>query len=174
MRKIDKKTGEILNVPAKGLWSPFPIPAYQALAANKEWSAQKLLCCFVSYLGSNGLCVFPSYKTISKRCGLSPNTIRKSISVLENYGFIKPVYFRDGRKDRTKYYFQEACWDTGKMNKVALATRIPTGECLDCGKVTDRGGYGIGPMGKTHYGCGGPVIDIETKRIASTKDYSLA
>lgn len=160
MRNVNKKTGEITEMRIKGLWSHFPIPAYQVLAEQKEWSAQKLLSCLTSFLGSDGFCVFPSYKTISKRCGLSPNTIRKSLDVLEENGFIVTYYFRDGKKDRNKYYFQESCWDSGKMNKKALASRIPSDKCLDCGKKMDRGSYGHGQLGKIHYGCGGTVISL--------------
>jgi len=167
MRTINKSTGEIKPLIIKGLWSHFPIPAYQVLAEQREWSAQKLLCCLTSFLGSNGLCVYPSYRAISRRCGLSPNTIRKALNVLEENGFIITYYFRDGKKDRNKYYFQESCWDTGKMKKKALASRIPTDKCLDCGKAMDRGGYGNGPLGKIHYGCGGSVVNL--KAIASSK-----
>jgi len=174
MRTINKSTGEIKPLVIKGLWSHFPIPAYQVLAQQREWSAQKLLCCFVSFLGSDGLCVYPSYKAISRRCGLSPNTIRKALDVLEANGFIVTFYFREGKKDRNKYYFQDACWDTGKMNKKALASRIPTDKCLDCGKVMDRGGYGNGPLGKIHYGCGGSVVGLKAITYARNKGQASA
>ena len=167
VRTVNKRTGEIHALRIKGLWSHFPIPAYQVLAEQREWSAQKLLTCLVSFLGNEGLRVYPSYKSISRRCGLSPNTIRKSLNVLEENGFIITHYFRDGKKDRNKYYFQESCWDSGKMNKKALASRIPTDKCLDCGKQLDRGGYGSGPLGKIHYGCGGSVVGL--KAIAAVK-----
>jgi DNA-binding transcriptional ArsR family regulator len=174
MRTINKSTGEIKPLIIKGLWSHFPIPAYQVLAEQRKWSAQKLLCCFVSFLGSDGLCVYPSYKAISRRCGLSPNTIRKALNVLEENGFIVTFYFREGKKDRNKYYFQESCWDTGKMNKKALASRIPTDKCLDCGKVMDRGGYGNGPLGKIHYGCGGSVVGLKAIAAAQSKGHPSA
>lgn len=174
MRTIDKTTGEIREIKIKGLWSHFPIPAYQVLAAQREWSAQKLLACLVSFLGRGDLCVYPSYVSISRRCGLSPNTIRKALNVLEDNGFIKTVYFRTGKKDRNKYYFQEACWDTGKMNKKALASRMPTDKCLDCGKLMDRGGYGTGPLGKIHYGCGGSVLGLKAIASARNKVYPFA
>ena len=174
MRTINKSTGEIKPLIIKGLWSHFPIPAYQVLAEQREWSAQKLLSCFVSFLGSDGLCVYPSYKAISRRCGLSPNTIRKALNVLEENGFIVTFYFREGKKDRNKYYFQESCWDTGKMNKKALASRIPTDKCLDCGKVMDRGGYGNGPLGKIHYGCGGSVVGLKAIAAAKSKGHPSA
>jgi DNA-binding Lrp family transcriptional regulator len=168
MRTVNKETGEIRDVKIKGLWSHFPIPAYQVLANQKQWSAQRLLSCFVSFLGADGLCVFPSYRTISKRCGLSPNTIRKALDVLEENGFIKIFAFKEGKKDRSKYYLQMCCWDSGLMNKRASASRMPTSKCLDCGALVDRGGYGISEaLGKIHYGCGGSVVGL--KAIASVK-----
>ncbi len=169
LRTINTTTGEIKEVKIKGLWSHFPIPAYQVLAAQKQWSAQRLLSCFVSFLGTEGLCVFPSYKTISKRCGLSPNTIRKALNVLEENGFIKTFYFKEGKKDRSKYYLQMCCWDSGQMNKQASASRVPTVKCLDCGALMDRGGYGVSAgLGKIHYGCGGSVVGL--KALATAKD----
>ena len=163
MEKIDVNTGEITTVKVQGLWSHFPIPAYQVLAAQKQWSAQKLLACFVSFLGRDDLSAYPSYITISRTCGLSPNTIRKALDVLEDNGFVKTFYFKDGKKDRNKYYLQESCWDTSKMNKMAAASRQPTSKCLDCGKLMDKGGYGLSPkLGKTHWGCGGQVVRLDS------------
>lgn len=161
MQKINKTTGEITPIKVKGLWAHFPIPAYQVLAEQKEWSAQKLLACLVSFIGCEGFCVYPSYKTISRRCGLSPNTIRKSLDVLEENGFIKVHTFHEGKKARNKYYFQECCWDSGLMKGRAKASRPRTVKCLDCGETMDRGGYGLGLVGKIHYGCGGQVIGLQ-------------
>jgi DNA-binding transcriptional ArsR family regulator len=117
MEKIDYETGEIITVYKKGLWSHFPIPAYQVLAAQKERGAQKLLTCLVSFLGRENTKVFPSYIMISKTCGMSPNSIRKALTVLEDNGFVKTFNFKQGKKERNIYYLQESCWDTEKMNK---------------------------------------------------------
>ena len=174
LRTINKKTGEINKVQIKGLWAHFPIPAYQVLAAQKEWSAQKLLTCFISFLGDDGLCVYPSYKTISRRCGLSPNTIRKALDVLEANGFVKTFYFKEGKKDRNKYYLQLGCWDSGKMNKKAIESRTATNKCLDCGALMDRGGYGNGLVGKIHYGCGGSVVALKTIDSVKSKRHPSA
>ena len=174
METINKITGEIKTIRVKGLWSHFPIPAYQVLARQQEWKAQKLLTCFVSFLGSEGYCVFPSYTTISLRCGLGRNSIRKALTVLEDNGFVVTFYYKDGKKDRNRYYLQEACWDSGKMNKVATEFRTPTHKCLDCGALVDRGGFGIGPKKNTaHWGCGGPVvrlIPLKSKNLSPLVD----
>ena len=161
MRKIDKKTGEIHNIKAIGLWAPFPIPAYQVLARQRNWKAQKLLTCLVSFLGSEGFCAYPSYDQISLRCGLGRNSIRKAIDALEENGFVITYYFKDGKKDRNLYYLQECCWDSGKMSKVAAQFRTATHKCLDCGKLMDKGGFGLGPKKNTaHWGCGGQVVRL--------------
>lgn len=174
MEIINKQTGEIRSVKIKGLWAHFPIPAYKVLAVQREWSAQKLLTCFISFLGRDGLCVYPSYKTISKRCGLSPNTIRKALDVLEDNGFVKTFYFKVGKIDRNKYYIQLCCWDSGKMNKKALASITPTDKCLDCGQLMGRGSYGTGVLGKIHYGCGGSVVGLKALDSVRAKRHPSA
>ena len=44
------------------------------------------------------------------------------------------------------------------MNRQALSFRRKLFKCLDCKEYLDGGGFGTGPLGKTHFGCGGPVI----------------
>ena len=60
-----------------------------------KWRCSEMHTCFVSFLGSDGFCVFPSYPIISKRCGLSPNTIRKALDVLEEYEEFNKKFKRD-------------------------------------------------------------------------------
>jgi hypothetical protein len=157
MRKINKATGEINSIKVKGLWSPFPIPAYQVLARQGEWQAQRVMACLVSYLGDDGFCVFPSYRTIARTCGISQNGIRQALDVLEDNGFIRTYKFSDGKKSRNKYFFQASAWDSGKMNSKAKQYRPRFFKCLDCKEELDAGGFGEGPLGKVHWGCGGPV-----------------
>jgi hypothetical protein len=149
-----------------GLYSAFPIPAYQVLGKAKEYQAQKVLLCLVSHLGKGSNCVYPSYTTIARSCGMSRNSISAGLTVLFEYGFIKIFRFRDGKKDRSKYYIQNACWDSSLMNEKAQKQRAPIAVCIDCGVLMDRGGFGISPLGKIHYGCGGSVIFLETKNRA--------
>ena len=171
LRTINKQTGEITTIKIKGLWSHFPIPAYQVLARQKEWQAQKVLACLVSYLGDGGLSVWPSYDAIVERCGISRSGIRPALDVLVENGFIKIGHWNEGVKERNKYYFQECCWDTSKMNKFASAYRVPTFKCIDCKKTLDGGGFGKDANGrKVHLGCGGTVISLESIRKATAFD----
>jgi hypothetical protein len=146
-----------------GLYSFQPIPAYQVLGKAREYQAQKLLLCLTSYLGKGSNCVYPSYTTISRSCGMSRNSISAALTVLFEYGFIRIHKFRDGKKSRSKYYIQDACWNSSLMNEMARKQRVPIAVCIDCGVLMDRGGFGISPLGKIHYGCGGSVIFLETK-----------
>ena len=149
-----------------GLYSAQPILAQQVLGKAKEYQAQKLLLCLTSYLGKGSNCVFPSYTTIAKSCGMGRNSISAALTVLFEYGFIKIYRFRVGKQSRSKYYIQNACWDSSLMNEIARRQRVPIAVCIDCGVVMDRGGFGISPLGKIHYGCGGSVIFLETKNRA--------
>ena len=157
MQEINKKTGEINSIQPGGLYAPLPIPAYQVLARMGDHTAKDVLVCIVSHLGKNGTCSYPSYTTIATEAGVSRNTIRKSLDVLEEYGFIKTAYFREGKKDRNKYYVQEAAYNSGLMNKYAKRYRGVTAGCRRCGQFFDRGSYGVGPLGPIHFGCGGSV-----------------
>lgn len=157
MLKINKLTGEINSIQPGGLYAPLPIPAYQVLARMKEHQAQRVLTCIVSHLGSNGRESFPSYTTIAWESGVGRNAIRKALDILIEYGFIKVFSFRQGKKDRNKYFIQDAAYNSGLMNKFAMNYRTMTAGCRRCGAGMDRGGYGASPNGPIHYGCGGSV-----------------
>ena len=157
MRKIHKKTGEINSIQPGGLYAPLPIPAYQVLARMKEHQAQRVFVCIVSHLGSNGRESFPSYTTIAREAGVGRNAIRPALDILEEYEFIKIFTFRQGKKDRNKYYIQDAAYNSGLMNKFAKRYRNVSASCRRCGAGMDRGGYGLSPTGPIHFGCGGSV-----------------
>jgi hypothetical protein len=146
-----------------GLYAAFPIPAYQVLGRAREFQAQKVLLCLISHLRKDSNCVFPSYTTIARSCGMSRNSISAGLTVLFEYGFIKIFKYREGKESRSKYFIQNSCWDTSLMNSKARKHRFLNAVCLDCGELMDRGGYGLSPLGKIHYGCGGPVISLTTK-----------
>jgi len=76
---------------------------------------------------------------------------------LVEYGFIKIFAFREGKKDRNMYFIQDAAYNSGLMNKFAINYRAFNASCRRCGAGMDRGGYGLGPAGATHFGCGGSV-----------------
>lgn len=122
-----------------------------------DHKAKDVLICIVSHLGMNGTSSYPSYSTIAAEAGMSRNTIRKSLDVLDEYGFIKIAQFRDGKKDRNKYYIQRSAYNSGLMNKYAKRHRGVTAGCRRCGQFFDRGSYGVGPLGATHFSCGGSV-----------------
>ena len=157
MLTINKTTGEMNTIQPGGLYAPLPIPAYQVLARMKDHQAQRVLMSIVSHLGLNGKASYPSYTTIAREAGVGRNAIRRALDVLVEYGFIKIFAYREGKKDRNMYFIQDAAYNTGLMNKFAINYRTFNASCRRCGAGMDRGGYGLGPAGATHFGCGGSV-----------------
>jgi hypothetical protein len=137
---------ESLNFGSGNLYSPHPIPAYDVLAAAKEYNAQRVLMSFINHMGYNNRCVWPSYQTIALKSGVrNTNTISK---------------YRDGRKNRVKYYLQGSCWNSAFMNPLARRYIKANARCLACLLYLDRGEYGLSGETRVHYGCGGIVIKV--------------
>jgi hypothetical protein len=145
------------HLPMGSLYTPLPVPAYQVLGTNREYQAQKLLLCLASYMGKNNNCVFPSYLTIKRACGMSKSTISEALDVLHDYGFIKIFKYRVGKESRSKYYLQLSCWNTQFMSPETKQHRKIIARCEACGKGIDRGSFGVSPLGFVHWGCGGYV-----------------
>lgn len=55
----------------------------------------------------NGAC-FPSIRTIARRTGYSPNTVRKHLKTLQDAGLIgvTPRYRKDGTRTSNKYHMR--------------------------------------------------------------------
>jgi hypothetical protein len=168
MREIDETTGEIFTIKPGGMYAPFPIPAYQVLARLGEHHASRVLTCLVSHLGSNGRAVFPNYSTIANETGMGRNSIRKSLDILLELGFIKISTWREGKKKRNLYIIQEEAYLSRLMNKYARSYRDCFGACRRCGTKLDKSGYKEGPSGHIHIGCGGSV---KVRGIPSKKPF---
>jgi len=145
------------HLPKGSLYTPFPVPAYQVLGRAKQYNAQKVLLALVSHMGKNNNAVFPSYSTIMKSAGIGRNSVSAGLKVLHDYGFIKSVKLPNGIKSRNKYFIQFACWDTGRMNKLAKPYQDLIARCSACGEGLTRGDFDFSPLGKVHWGCGGIV-----------------
>lgn len=159
---------EPLNFGSGNLYSAFTIPAYQVLAKAKEYNAQRVLMCFVSHLGRNNRCVWPTYNTIKAESGVrNTNTISRSITTLVEFGFVKTFHYREGRNDRVKYYLQGSCWNPAFMNSRARAYRTAVAKCLACLRYIERGDYGFSGDAKVHYGCGGFVMSVVGREMPS-------
>jgi Helix-turn-helix domain len=160
-----------LNLRSGNLYSPFPIPAYQVLGAAKEYNAQRVLVALVSHMGKNNRCVWPSYTRIMKVSGVrNRSTVSKALTTLVVYGFIKVSHYREGKKERSKYYLQGSCWNSSYMNYQARQYRRANAKCLACLVYLDRGEYAVSGDSRIHYGCGGFVMlvlerDMPRKQI---------
>ena len=87
-----------------GLWAPLPIPAIKFLAKNGHRPASRVLYAIVLHKGSSKTAIFPSYETIALYAYISENSIRESLDVLENFGFIKVTKARAGKKNQNNRY----------------------------------------------------------------------
>ena len=160
------------HLPKGSLYTPFPVPAYQVLGRAKQYNAQKVLLALVSYMGKSNNAVFPSYTTIAKAAGLGRSSISEGLKVLHEYGFIKSVKYPNGVQARIKYFIQFACWDSGRMNEVAMPYKKYTHRCFACRKKLSRGDFGISPSGKVHWGCGGFVYKLQDPKTGRNQDPS--
>lgn len=147
-----------------GLYSPFPIPAYKILFAAKEHIAKDVLLCLVSHLGKGKNKAFPSISLICKETGRGRNSVIRGIRVLEHFGFVyKFQYWEPGKRKRSIYYLQDACWNNDQMNKEALEFAPVIGRC-GCGEAVRLGEIGLGSTAFHHYGCGDIVHLFSTKK----------
>ncbi len=166
-RKIDKGTGEIIKIKQGGLYSPLPVPAYRVLGNAGEYDAQKVLLCLVAHLGSNGNRVWPSYSAITQYCGIHRSLIRKSLDVLEEFGFIKVFTNYQGKKKKNVYIILDACYRIEKFNAIASKYKITTFICRRCVNKLSAGEFKEGPLGRIHLGCGGLVRPIGKIKYAT-------
>ena len=181
LNKVKSQSEEILDservIGPGGLYTPQPVPAQIVLSYAKQYSAQRLLLTLSSYLGTkSSRCVYPTYEQIQARTKMSSSTVSKSINVLLSFGFIKVWKWRENGKSRTKYYFQDSCWHTYKMNNVSRFYLPDLGVC-SCGEIVKEGDFTFGQSDYHHFKCGGVIqlhpdstryIDKRTKLRAKT------
>jgi len=157
--KSDIDNGVPLIIVTSGLYSPFPIPAYQVLVNAKEHSAKNVLMCFTSHLGygKSSNCVWPSITKICKETKHTRSTVVRGYRVLVEFGFIKVGKYKSRNGWANRYYFQESCYHFAKMNEMAMAFTSVFGQCDACNKIVRDGEVGAGLDAFVHYGCGGNV-----------------
>ena len=152
-----------LHITKGGLYSPFPIPAYQILVEAKQHIAKDVLLCLVSHLGLGAKVAYPSYSTIALETGRSRGSISGAIKCLQDFGFIKKFQYTIDNKKHNRYYLQESCWNHDRMNKEALEYSPFIGRCA-CGQSVRLGEVGHGTKSYHHWGCGDKVKLFSTKQ----------
>jgi hypothetical protein len=174
MRKKNPITGELQNIGIGGLYSALPIPAYRVLAKDKEFQAQRVLICLISYQGSAGMQVFPSYDQINKSCGIGRNQIRKALDVLEDYGFVKIFKRRrEGNREQNLYYIQECVYKVHLMREEDRGIIKKSHRCVACAQKITKVDFANGPEGLVHYGCGGFVVPLRKQPPNKTPNKSM-
>lgn len=163
---MDKQMNQELVITQGGLYTPLPIPAYKLLIAAGEHVAKDVLVCLVSHMGKGNRKVFPSVKLIMREAGRGRTAVIAAIRTLEEFGFIKKFQFWEpGKRRRSTYYLQEACWNNDRMNREAIAFAPIIGRC-GCGASVRLGEVGAGMSTYHHYGCG-DVVDLFSTRSKS-------
>ena len=162
--RVNVDTGEILKISHGGLYSPFPIPAYKVLYRMGEHVAKDVLLCLVSHLGQGKKVAYPSYDTIQKETGRGRKSIANGIRVLVALGFIKVFKFRDGKKNRSKYYLQESCWNSDQIYGPGMDYMRICGFCTICKVSVVVSQVSEGIDGFHHLGCGGLVRTRKRER----------
>jgi Helix-turn-helix domain len=162
---IDKFTGEIrdehgdkLVIGHGGLYSAFPIPAYQVLVKAKLHGAKDVLLCLVSHLGEGTNASWPSYTTITREAQKGRATVSQALKDLDDYGFVKTFRIQvSQKKRRNKYFIQAACYNHSLMNSKALSHLPVLTSCLYCGKGLTKAEFKIEGDKFAHWGCAGAI-----------------
>jgi hypothetical protein len=151
--------GVPIEITSGGLYSSFPILAYQVLVEAKEHVAKDVLTCFVSHLGygKSSNCVWPSLNTICRESKHSKSAVVRGYRVLVEFGFIKVGKYKSRYGWANRYYFQPACYHSHLMNDVAVSYTKVFGQCEACNKIVRDAEVGSGLDAFVHYGCGGNV-----------------
>jgi len=169
--KVDMSTGEILDdndgrliIGRGGLYTALPIPAYKVLVHAKKHAAKNVLVCLVSFLGYGRNDCWPSYETLIKETGHGRKTVSQALKDLTEFGFIRTYHWRQGKKNRVKYYVQDACYSSSKMNKTAKAYLPFVRTCQQCGKGMSIGDFKLEKEFIAHWGCSGSAVRIGPKK----------
>jgi hypothetical protein len=175
--QISKKSqvddGIPIEIVTGGLYSPFPILAYQVLYEAKEHVAKDVLMCFTSHLGygKSSNCVWPSITKICKESGRSRSAVVRGYRILVEFGFIKIGKYKSPNGPANRYYFQPSCYHTAAMNERATEFTKVFGQCEACFKIVRDPEVGSGLEAFVHYGCGGNVRKLaRVKRELYTPD----
>ncbi len=171
---IEEQLNQELVITQGGLYAPLPIPAYKLLIAAGEHVAKDVLVCLVSHMGKGNRRVFPSVKLIMREAGRGRAAVIAAIRTLEEFGFVKKFqYWEPGKRRRSIYYLQEACWNNDRMNREAIAFAPVIGRC-HCGTAVKLGEIGVGMSSYHHYGCGDVVELSSTRSKYSAKESDIS
>jgi hypothetical protein len=159
------------------LWTAMPIPALKTLTYAGETQARDVLNALVLHSGNNTPNVFPTVETIMRFSGVGNNSIKKSIDVLVNYGFIRVKKIPKGKACRHQYEILKACFHYSEFNEVAQRFIVPKGICGACGALTS-GHEWIASEGLInnvpvripyHFNCGGRITRLTKDQIKEFK-----
>lgn len=140
-----------------------PVPALKVLADMRRYPAQRILYALCTYMDINTHECWPSYSAIERRAGVSRGSIRPSLNLLTELGFLKvKKRFKGGKNDSNLYQvtligYKENLWGP------ELKAYLPyIGICLACGNDVKRCETAESAGGESiHFRCGGTVHKLK-------------
>ena len=149
-----------------GVYVKVPVLAYNLLGHLRQYRAQRLLVGLCSYMDNETQLCWPSYTKLAKRVGMSKNSIRASLNILEQLGFIKiSKKATGGKRPSNQYLIKRYAYRPDLWNWETASFLPKVGKCLDCGNYVNFAQYETGPRNNhVHFGCGGRVV-LFTKPI---------
>lgn len=155
--------GAIGQLVVTGTYVRVPVPALKVLADMRRYPAQRILYALCTYMDINTHECWPSYTSIQGRAGVSRGSIRPSLDLLTELGFLKiSKRFTGGKRYSNLYQvtlvgYKENLWGP------ELKAYLPyIGICLACGNNVKRSETGETAGGESiHFRCGGTVHKLK-------------
>lgn len=150
-----------------GVYVKLPVRAVKLLAQMNERVAQKILVTLCLYMDFHTRQSWPSYPEITKSAGVSKGSIRRSLTLLQDLGFISIQKRRKGGAWASNVYtvlhhsYHPEDWNFEKSAYLPYVAR-----CLDCSQQIKMGGCMQSPGGRlVHLGCGGTAVFSKNRNL---------
>lgn len=146
-----------------GTYARMPIPALKLLADMRKYAAQRILTALCTYMDIDTHECWPGYTSIEKRAGVSRGSIKPSLDLLVELGFLKVTKRYKGGKQLSNFYvvtiigYKENLWGP------ELKAYLPyIGICIACGNDVKRSETSESLAGESfHLRCGGSVHKLK-------------
>lgn len=155
-----------------GVYVKVPVLAYNLLGTLKQYQAQRILVGLCSYMDYETNISWPGYPKLANRIGISTNSIRAGLDVLEQLGFVRITKKQTkGTWLSNEYLVKRYAYRPDLWNWESASMLPKVGRCIDCAKYVNLAQYESGPRGNhVHFGCGGSVILFTKQRPGEMPD----
>lgn len=155
-----------------GVYTKVPVLAYNLLGTLKQYQAQRILVGLCSYMDYETNLSWPGYPKLANRIGISTNSIRAGLDVLEQLGFVRITKKQTkGTWASNEYLVKRYAYRPDLWNWEAASMLPKVGRCIACANYVNLAQYESGPRGiPVHFGCGGSVILFPKQRPGELPD----